>query len=95
MTTDRTVGYEGPIRVLDPSGVLLDIGPGKLFPIDGRPGHWEGAVEVSRGSGIVGKALQVLIDTGSARSAAVLQPGDESSGDMTTVRFVGAGAAPF
>ncbi len=66
MTTDRTVGYEGLIRVLDPSGVLLDIGPGKLFSVDGRPGHWEGAVEVSRGSSIVGKALQVLIDTGSS-----------------------------
>ena len=95
MTTDRTAGYEGAIRVLDPSGVLLDIGPGKLFPVDGRPGHWDGTIEVSLGSSIVGKALQVLIDTGSARSAAVLQPDDESSGDMATVRFVGAGPAPF
>jgi hypothetical protein len=89
------VGYEGPIRVLDPDGVLLDVGPGGLSTIDGLPGHWEGAVEVSRGSSIAGKALQVLIDTGNARSAAVLRPGTETYGEMATVRFVGAGPAPF
>jgi hypothetical protein len=89
------VGYEGPIRVLDPDGVLLDVGPGGLSTIDGLPGHWEGVVEVSRGSSIAGKALQVLIDTGNARSAAVLRPGTEMSGEMATVRFVGAGPAPF
>jgi hypothetical protein len=81
--------------VLDPNGVLLDVGQGELSSVDGLPGHWEGAVEVSRGSSIVGKALQVLIDTGTARGAAVLQPGTETSGDMTNVRFVGAGPAPF
>ncbi len=87
--------YEGPIRVLDPNGVLLDVGAGTLSSVDGHPGHWDGEVEVSRGSSIAGKALQVLIDTGTARSAAVLDPGNEISGNSATVRVVGAGPAPF
>jgi hypothetical protein len=81
--------------VLDPNGVLLDLGAGTLIPDDDRPGHWEGVVEVSRGSSIAGKALQVLIDTGAGRSPAVLHPSNETSGDMATVRFVGAGPTPF
>ncbi len=88
-------GYEGPIRVLDPNGVLLDVGTGSLSPVDERPGHWEGTVEVSSGSNIVGKALQVLIDIGTARSAAVLQVDNEISAANAIVSFVGAGRAPF
>jgi hypothetical protein len=67
--------YQGRVRILEENGVLLGVG---IADLKSEPdlGTWSGTVDLVAGSAVAGKALVVLLDTGSGRGRAQLRPLD-------------------
>lgn len=86
--------YSGPVRILDPDGVLLTVGSADLerYP---EKGSWGGLIRVIANTGVAGKALKVRIEIpdGGIGDAA-LDPRSEADG-IAFSEVAGIGPAPF
>lgn len=86
--------YSGPVRILDPDGVLLTVGSAELqtYP---ESGSWGGLIRVIANTGVAGKALKVKIEIpeGGVGDAA-LDPQQGAEG-IAFSEVAGIGPAPF
>jgi hypothetical protein len=87
------VPYTGPVRILDPNGVLLAVGTAELEN-DPDTASWKGELTVLDGTGVARKALVVELEVDSRRSRAQLIP-ERVAGDNAVSNVVGLGPAPF
>jgi len=85
--------YQGLVRILDESGVLLAVGSGDLS-FDPDSETWTGMLELVPGSGVAGKALVIQIEVDGKLGKAQLTPLD-NEGSTAHSRLVGLGPKPF
>lgn len=86
--------YSGPVRILDPDGVLLTVGSAELQRFPDR-GTWGGIMRVIANTGVAGKALKVKIEIPDGGTGdAALDPQPEANG-IAFSEVAGIGPAPF
>lgn len=86
--------YSGPVRILDMNRFLLTVGSADLES-DSDTQSWGGMLRVLPGTGVAGKALQVMIQLpGGEPAEAVLDPLPDSSG-VAFSEVAGVGPRPF
>jgi len=86
--------YSGPVRILDPDGVLLTVGSADL---ERRPdtGSWGGLLRMIANTGVAGKALRVKLEVPEhGVGDAALDPRTEADG-IAFSEVAGIGAPPF
>ena len=87
------VPYTGPVRILDPNGVLLAVGTAELED-DPEAASWKGELTVLDGTGVAGKALVVSLEFDGQRLRAQLIP-ERVAGDNAISNVVGLSDSPF
>ncbi len=86
--------YSGPVRILDPGGVLLTVGSADLA-LRPETGSWGGVLRVIPHTGVAGKALAVRLeipDRGVGK--ATLGPLPDADG-VAFSEVIGMGTPPF
>ena len=86
--------YSGPVRILDPNGILLTVGSVEL---ESRPddGSWGGILRVIDNTGVAGKALKVKLEIpGKGIGDAALDPQGSADG-IAFSEVAGIGTPPF
>ncbi len=88
--------YSGKARVLDRSGMMLDIGKAVLTEADPGPG-WNGVIKVYKGSCLEAKSLTALVELqDGSRALAQVGPKVQSlPEDLIDVKVVGIDPTPF
>ncbi|CAN5867199.1 hypothetical protein BH23ACT5_BH23ACT5_04920 [soil metagenome] len=94
MSSDMADSYIGPVRILDPDGVLLTVGGAELN--EHADSHsWGGVLRVIPNTGVAGKALRVKLqipDRGTGEAA--LDPQPDVDG-VAMSRVAGIGPSPL
>ncbi len=91
------MAFDGYVKIRNSDGSqVLDIVEAHLTN-EGVEGHtWTGVVKISKGGGLHGKHLPVVIEAPGVFSApALLGPELDDSGGFVSVSVLGAGPAPF
>ena len=85
--------YEGRARILDPNGLLVDVGKAILSTTDPESGGtWGGVVRVFNGASLVTKTMKSTLELGNgSRTTALVGPrvGDVVDGELVDLRVVG------
>lgn len=85
--------YEGRARILDPNGMLVDIGKAILSVTDPESGGtWGGVIRVFNGASLVAKTMKSSLVLGNGnRTTALVGPqvGDVVDGELVDLRVVG------